>query len=69
MSCGVGCEHCWDLVLLWLWHRLAVAAPIQPLVWELPYTAGAPPKQQASKQTNKKTKKLLKFWCNIKELP
>ena len=24
-------------MLLWLWHRPAVAAPIQPLTWELPY--------------------------------
>ena len=37
MSCGVGLRHCSDLALLWLWCRLAAAAPIQPLVWELPY--------------------------------
>ena len=30
-----------DLALLWLWRRLAVAAPIQTLAWELPYAAGA----------------------------
>ena len=30
-------------VLLWLWllQRLATAAPIQPLAWELPYAIGA----------------------------
>jgi len=22
---------------MWLWYRPAVAAPIQPLTWELPY--------------------------------
>ena len=27
-------------MLLWLWHRLAAAAPIPPLAWELPYAAG-----------------------------
>ena len=27
-SCGVGCRHSSDLVLLWLWWRLAVAALI-----------------------------------------
>ena len=27
-------------VLLWLWCRLAAAALIQPLAWELPYAAG-----------------------------
>ena len=30
-----------DLVLLWLWPRLAAAAPIHPLAWELPYAADA----------------------------
>ena len=29
-SCGVGCRHGLDLALLWLWSRLAAAAPIQP---------------------------------------
>ena len=26
-----------DQVLLWLWHRLAAIALIQPLAWDLPY--------------------------------
>ena len=30
-----------DLVLLWLWGRLAAAAPIRPLAWEPPYVVGA----------------------------
>ena len=30
-----------DLVLLWLWYRLAAAALIHPLAWEPPYAAGA----------------------------
>ena len=29
-----------DPMLLWLWYRLAAAALIQPLAWELPYAAG-----------------------------
>ena len=37
MSCGVGCRCGSDPELLWLWCRLAAAAPIQPLAWELPY--------------------------------
>ena len=41
MSCGVGHRRSWDLVLLWLWHWLAAAAPIQPLAWEPPYAMGA----------------------------
>ena len=29
-----------DLVLLWLWHRPAAAAPIQLRAWEIPYATG-----------------------------
>ena len=33
------------LALPWLWHRpwykLAAVAPLRPLVWEIPYAAGA----------------------------
>ena len=41
MSCGVGRTSSLDLVLLWLWHRLATVAPIQPLAWEPPNAVGA----------------------------
>ena len=41
MSCGVGCRRAVDPVLLWLWCRLAAAALIRPLAWELPYAVGA----------------------------
>ena len=37
MRYGVGHRRGSDLVLLWLWCRLAAAAPIQPLAWEPPY--------------------------------
>ena len=40
MSCSEGHRCILDLALLWLWCRLAAAALIQPLVWELPYAAG-----------------------------
>ena len=36
-SCGVGWRCGSDLVLLWLWHRLAAVALIQPLAWKLAY--------------------------------
>ena len=57
MSCGVGSRYSLDLALLWLWHRMAAAAQIQPLAWELPYAVGAALKDQtnktkAHKQTN-----------------
>ena len=29
-----------DPALLWLWHRQAAAALIQPLAWEAPYATG-----------------------------
>ena len=35
-----------DPALLWLWCRLAAAAPILPLLWELPYVAGAAQKKK-----------------------
>ena len=38
-----------DLALLLLWCRLAAAAPIHPLAWELPYTAGVALKSQTDK--------------------
>ena len=53
MSCGVGCRHGSDLALLWLWHRLAAIAPIQPLAWELPYVEGAALKSKISKNIYK----------------
>ena len=34
LQCGL--QTCLDLVLLWLWCRLAAVVPIQPLAWELP---------------------------------
>ena len=37
-------------VLLWQWHRLAAAALIQPLNWELTYAGGA--KKQKRKRMN-----------------
>ena len=40
VSCGVGYRRGLDLVWLWLWHRLAAAAPIHPLVWELLHAVG-----------------------------
>ena len=42
LSCGVDCRLGLDLVLLWLWYRLAaVDLSIWPLAWELPYAEDA----------------------------
>ena len=43
-------------MLLWLWCRLAAMAPIRPLAWEPPYTAGRA--QEMAKRKKKKKKKL-----------
>ena len=49
VSCDVGSRGGSDPKLLWLlWSRLAAAALIWPLAWELAYAAGA-----ALKETNK----------------
>ena len=42
-----------DLVWLWLWQKLAVAALVQPLIWELRYAAGAAPKRTTTKKRKK----------------
>ena len=57
MSCGVGRRCGSDLAWLWLWCRLAAAAPIGPLAWEPPYAMGAAPKRQQQKQQQQKKKK------------
>jgi len=46
-----------DPALLWLWHRPAATAPIQPLAWEPPYVAGAALKRQKKKKKKKKKRK------------
>ena len=48
----VGHRLCLDLALLWLWSRLAAAAPFGPLAWELPHAM-----DPALKRPKKKKKK------------
>ena len=57
MSCGVGLRHGSDLMLLWLWCRLAAIALIGPLAWEPPYAVGSALKSKKKKK--KKTKKYV----------
>ena len=54
MSCGVGHRHNSDPTLLWLWRKLAAAAPIRPLSWEPPYAAGAALEKAKKKKKKKK---------------
>ena len=60
VSRGVGCRRGSDPFLLCLWCRLAAAALIGPLVWELAYATGMALRRQkfkTNKQTNKKKRK------------
>ena len=41
MSCGIGHRCGSDPALPWLWCRIAAAAPIGALAWELSYAVGA----------------------------
>ena len=59
MNCDIDHRCSLDLVLLWLWCRLAAAALIGPLAWELPYAAGAALKGQ------KKREKCLCIYSHI----
>ena len=61
LSCGVGHRHSLDLVLLWLWRRLAAKAMalIRPLAWEPPHAAGAA--QEIAKRQKNKTKQNFVF--------
>ena len=58
MSCGIGCRHGSDLVLLWQWHRPAATAQIGPLAWELPYAVDAAPKKDKKTKDQKKKVKV-----------
>ena len=42
--------------LLWLWRRPAAAAPIRPLVSELPYAAGVSLKRKKEKKKKSKAR-------------
>ena len=66
MSYGVGHRRGSGPSLLWLWPpRLAAAAPILPLAWELPYAASAALEaNKKQKQAGKKKKKKAKMVPN-----
>ena len=52
-SCGIGVRCSSDSEMLWQCHRLAAAALILPLAWELPYATGAALKSKNQPATNK----------------
>ena len=67
MSRRVGRRGSSDLVLLWLWCRLAVVALIRPLNWEPPYAVSAALKRTKKKERDRERKREKKifFFVNI----
>ena len=63
VSCGVGCRHSLDPVLLWLRHRLVAVALISPLAWESPYASGVALKRKQKQKQKQKT------GCDISRFP
>ena len=59
MSCGVSHRPGWDLALLWLWHRSAVATLNGPLAREPPYASGMALKGQKIGGKKKKPQPLV----------
>ena len=59
VSCGIGHRCGLDLVLLWLWRRLAATAPNGPLAWEPPCDMGAAQEMAKRKKKKKKNQNLL----------
>ena len=57
VSCGIGHRRVLDPKLMWLWHRLAAAALIGPLAWELPHALGVALKSKKEKEKKKKKRK------------
>ena len=60
-SVGRRCSS--DPALLWLWHRLAAAAPVRRLAQVLPYAAGAALKRK--KITQYRTLTVADRWCPV----
>ena len=63
MGCAVGLRCGSDLVLLWLQHRPVATALIQPLAWELPYTAGSALKCKKKKKKKTPSKLRINSFC------
>ena len=52
VSCGVGRRLNSDPALPWLWHRLAAAAPVGPLVWFFSYATHTTLKTKKKKKNS-----------------
>ena len=54
------------MALLWQWCRLAAAAPIRPLAWELPYAMGVALKSKKQNKTKNPPQKLFGYGHSYK---
>ena len=52
--------------MLWLWYRLAAAAPIRPLAWDLTYAMGTALKKTKKKKKKKEKEKKYNSGCFVK---
>ena len=59
VSCGAGCRHSLDPTWLWLWCRLAAAAPIQPLTWDSSHAMGEALEKKIRLGKKKKGRELI----------
>ena len=57
-----------NLVLLWLWCRLAVTVLLGPLTWEPPYAACAAPKRPKKKKKEFRDSRVSARWRSRKTL-
>ena len=55
--------------LLWLWCRLAVAAPIRPLAWKLPYATGAALKRPKKKKKKERERERKVGSSDLRKIP
>ena len=69
MSCGVGHRRGSDLVFLWAWCRLAAAAMIRSLAWELPYARYSPKEQKKKKKLKQISKEAECSFLNHFPIP
>ena len=62
MSCDIDHRHSLDPALLWLWRRLATAAPIGPLAWE-PQMLWMWPSREKSQKKKKQDSMQAQILC------
>ena len=65
MSCEVGLRCGSDPELLWPWRRLADAASIGPLAWELPHAADVALERKERRKEGERPKPNKNLWDGL----